>query len=171
MLFSCYFHAVFILLSCFMLHVFTLLSCFIFDFFMFLHFFHVSFTHSLSQDTLTTYISSLNSTIEEFYDEVSTFKNEENDPYIAQFIECLLASADYDSFYRVMVREGKKSKAARAAAGGPVLTANPMRRADAKHEDSDVADSKSSASAADAKGEGGSFKGESKGDSDRVDSK
>ncbi len=117
---------------------------------------------------MTTYISSLNSTIEEFYDEVSTFKNEENDPYIAQFIECLLASADYDSFYRVMVREGKKSKAARAAAG-PAMTSNPLRRADSKTDDVDHADSKSSA--ADAKGESGSFKSDSKGDSDRVDSK
>jgi hypothetical protein len=31
-----------------------------------------------------------------------------------QFIKCLLASADYDSFYRVMAREGKKRKALKA---------------------------------------------------------
>ncbi len=67
------------------------------------------------QETLTVYIASLNCTIEEFYDEVNSFNNEDNDPYITQFIECLLASADYDSFYKVMAREGKKYKAASAA--------------------------------------------------------
>jgi len=32
------------------------------------------------------------------------------DPYLQQFVKCLLASADYDSFYKVMAREGKTYK-------------------------------------------------------------
>jgi len=35
-------------------------------------------------------------------------QEETTDPYLKTFIDCLLASADYESFYKVMVREGKK---------------------------------------------------------------
>ena len=63
--------------------------------------------------TLTDYLNSLNVSIEEFYEDVRAAKEETDDPYLLTFIDCLLASADYESFYKVMVREGKKSKAKR----------------------------------------------------------
>jgi len=68
------------------------------------------------QATLTDYLNSLNVPIEEFYADVQQAKEETTDPYLLTFIDCLLASTDYDSFYRVMVREGKKLKADRLAA-------------------------------------------------------
>eukprot|EP01035_Chromulina_nebulosa_P019483 gene19483-25369_t len=64
----------------------------------------------LYENTLTTYIQSLNCSIDEFYDDVRAAKEETTDPYLLQFIECLLASADYESFYKVMHREGLKYK-------------------------------------------------------------
>lgn len=49
--------------------------------------------------------------IDEFYRDVRDAQNEVNDPYVQTFIDCLLASADYSSFYKVMAREGAKSLA------------------------------------------------------------
>lgn len=66
----------------------------------------------LYEDTLTDYLQKLNVSIEEFYAEVRETKEDTTDPYILTFIECLLASTDYESFYKVMVREGKKIKIA-----------------------------------------------------------
>ena len=60
------------------------------------------------EDSLTEYVQSLDCTIEEFYKEVREFQAETEDPYISLFIECLLASADYESFYKVMVKESRK---------------------------------------------------------------
>ena len=37
-------------------------------------------------------------------------QEESEDPYLRQFVRCLLASADYESFYRVMAREGRNYK-------------------------------------------------------------
>ena len=37
-------------------------------------------------------------------------QDDSQDPYLRQFVKCLLASADYDSFYRVMAREGRAYK-------------------------------------------------------------
>lgn len=58
--------------------------------------------------TLTEHLMSLDRGIEDFYAEVREAQDDEMDPYIKTFVDCLLASADYDSFYKVMVREGKK---------------------------------------------------------------
>jgi len=46
--------------------------------------------------------------INDFYREVRDAQNETDDPYLLTFIDCLLASADYESFYKVMAREGIK---------------------------------------------------------------
>lgn len=48
--------------------------------------------------------------ISDFYDEVRESKDVTDDPYLKLFIECLLASTDYSSFYKVMAKEGKKYK-------------------------------------------------------------
>jgi hypothetical protein len=62
------------------------------------------------EDTLTDYLKTLDVTIEDFYAEVRQTQDENEDPYLQQFIRCLLASADYESFYRVMYKEGKKAE-------------------------------------------------------------
>ncbi len=62
------------------------------------------------EDTLTSYLESLDCSINDFYREVREYdENAELEPYLRTFIHCLLASADYESFYKVMVREGRKS--------------------------------------------------------------
>lgn len=68
--------------------------------------------------------------IEEFYREVRAAQTETEDPYLLVFIDCLLASADYDSFYKVMAKEGRKLSLARRAAASSV----PDAKADAKPE-------------------------------------
>ena len=42
-------------------------------------------------------------------------QHEENDEYLQYFIDCLLASADYESFYKVMSKHGKLKKASTKA--------------------------------------------------------
>ncbi len=62
------------------------------------------------EDTLTSYLESLDCSIHDFYKEVREYdENADIEPYLKTFIHCLLASADYESFYKVMVREGRKS--------------------------------------------------------------
>ena len=68
----------------------------------------IPISHSLClQATLETYLKEINVSISEFYQEVRDAQNETHDPYLLTFIDCLLASADYESFYKVMTREGK----------------------------------------------------------------
>lgn len=58
------------------------------------------------------------------------------------FIDCLVASADYDSFYRVMVREGQKLERAEAqdkTYGSPIVA---EAKGDSKGADDDEGDSK-----------------------------
>lgn len=62
----------------------------------------------VKQTTLETYLRTLDVTIEEFYRDVRDAQEETTDPYMQTFIDCLLASADYESFYKVMSREGEK---------------------------------------------------------------
>mmetsp|Transcript_4274 Transcript_4274/g.4438 ORF Transcript_4274/g.4438 Transcript_4274/m.4438 type:complete len:183 (+) Transcript_4274:139-687(+) len=60
------------------------------------------------ENTLTEYLEGIDCTVEELYSEVREFQGDSTDPFLKTFIECLLASADYESFYKVMVKEGKK---------------------------------------------------------------
>ncbi len=129
--------------------------------------------------TLTEYLSTLETSIEEFYAEVREVQDESMDPYLKTFVDCLLASADYESFYKVMVREGKKkataikkeqlkaevkmAAAGEAPEGKGVSAAVSTRGYDADdkgaYRSDDVADSKSSHSIDvefDAKGSAGS---------------
>lgn len=61
-----------------------------------------------------TYLNTLDVSIEEFYRDVRDAQEETTDPYLQTFIDCLLASADYESFYKVMSREGQKHASRRA---------------------------------------------------------
>ena len=55
--------------------------------------------------------------IQDFYAELSEAKDVGySDPGTQEFIHCLVASADYDSFYSVMVREALKLDQAEAQA-------------------------------------------------------
>ena len=60
------------------------------------------------ESTLTTFVDSLQCSIEDFYKEVRLVDESNDDPYLRVFVDCLLASADYESFYKVMVKEGRK---------------------------------------------------------------
>ena len=64
------------------------------------------------------YLVSINCTVEELYREVAVVQNDptRQDAYLMTFIDCLLASCDYESFYKVMVKEGKKLAASRPRA-------------------------------------------------------
>lgn len=94
-------------------------------------------------------------------------KTDETDPYLLVFIDCLLASADYDSFYKVMYKQGLLSKAKKSAGSFQ----ETRIAADVKA--TSAADSKSSSSltpterrgakgGADEDGEIGSYKSEGK---------
>ena len=63
----------------------------------------------LYESTLENYLKTLEVPIDEFYRDVREAQDQTDDPYITTFIDCLLASADYDSFYKVMAREGNRS--------------------------------------------------------------
>jgi hypothetical protein len=119
------------------------------------------------EDTLTEYLMTLDSSIEDFYAEVREAQDESVDPYLRTFIDCLVASADYDSFYKVMVKEGKKRatmiKASGQAPSADAKGSGASEMADAKGGAVDVADSKGGAyDDADAKGAGGAKGGDDK---------
>ena len=61
------------------------------------------------EDTLTEYLMTLDSSIEDFYAEVREAQDESVDPYLRTFIDCLVASADYDSFLQSNGK-GRKEK-------------------------------------------------------------
>eukprot|EP01038_Epipyxis_sp_PR26KG_P014149 gene14149-18987_t len=82
----------------------------------------------LYENSLEKYLKTVDLSITEFYKEVRETQNTTNDPYIETFIDCLVASCDYDSFYRVMAREGAKSKSKKA------LKMNPSTSAESKSE-------------------------------------
>jgi hypothetical protein len=75
---------------------------------------------NIYEATLVEYLKTLNCSIEDFYREVREVQDEGQDAYLNQFIRCLLASADYESFYRVMYKEGKK-KALELKTAGPTV--------------------------------------------------
>ncbi|GMI51360.1 hypothetical protein ScalyP_jg968 [Parmales sp. scaly parma] len=64
----------------------------------------------LFEDTLQDFVDSENSTNKDFYIAIADCKEKDNiTPEENLFIDCLLASADYDSFYSVMIKEAKKN--------------------------------------------------------------
>ena len=81
----------------------------------------------------------------EFYRDVQHVQDTTTDPKVQEFVYCLLASCDYDSFYSVMVREAMKLSAHK-----PIIRAPPM--AESKGGDDDDDDPKG--------GGGGGNKGE-----------
>ena len=61
------------------------------------------------EETLQEFVKSEGSDNAEFYQQLLECQSNPNiTPEESLFIQCLLASADYDSFYSVMVKEAKK---------------------------------------------------------------
>jgi hypothetical protein len=88
------------------------------------------------QTTLVSYLNTLDVSIEEFYADVREAQHDTTDPYLLTFIDCLLASADYESFYKVMAREGEKvaSRKYMGMKKNPVSSPSATLEADAKAE-------------------------------------
>eukprot|EP01031_Cornospumella_fuschlensis_P041524 gene41524-50675_t len=85
----------------------------------------------LYEDTLEDYLRTVDVPIAEFYQEVRDAQHETHDLYISTFVDCLLASADYESFYKVMAKEGHRSASTRE-----------LTRQESKAEEKGVADEK-----------------------------
>lgn len=96
-----------------------------------------------------SYLNTLDISIEEFYRDVRDAQNETDDPYLMTFIDCLLASADYESFYKVMSREGMKVASKKQMMGSSAKK-SPGKMSSAA--DSKGGESKSSSGRYDAKG-------------------
>ena len=63
------------------------------------------------EDSLMVYIDTkLDASISEFYDELSLIKDDKNinDKKLLHFVNYLVASTDYASFYKIMIRAAKK---------------------------------------------------------------
>jgi hypothetical protein len=107
----------------------------------------------LYENTLQDYIESLDVSVQEFFRQLVDVKNDPNitDKKLLHFTNYLLASTDYDSFYKVMVRAAKKARKADAKMGGSLVDVSPVSAGgDAKQA---KAEGKEETSYADAKGE------------------
>jgi hypothetical protein len=91
------------------------------------------------EDTLMSYLKTIDVSYEDFFLEVRQVQEDEQmkDPYLSQFVRCLLASTDYESFYRVMYKEGRKKaflRKAEAATATMSLGAAEAKGGEAKAE-------------------------------------
>lgn len=86
----------------------------------------------LYETTLVHYLRTLDVSIDDFYKDVRESQQDAvGDPYLSTFIDCLLASADYESFYKVMAREGGKS-AAKKVSNASIATIAESKGGEAK---------------------------------------
>lgn len=109
---------------------------------------------------MTKHLNGLDCSIEEFYKDVKAAQHEDNDEYLQYFIDCLLASADYESFYKVMSKHGKLKKAsskADAKADAKPISASAGAAASKKGTDEEEEEEEYQA---DAKGGGGDRRGD-----------
>lgn len=95
---------------------------------------------------MTSYLETLDCSIEDFYREVRNAQHESHEEYIQYFIDCLLASADYDSFYKVMSRHGSLAKKSAnipiKAESKPTVRRQASKKGDDDDDDDKVPDSK-----------------------------
>jgi len=73
----------------------------------------------INEDKLADWLREQNVDQTEFYRDVQHVQDTTTDPKVQEFVYCLLASCDYDSFYSVMVREAMKL----GASAKPILRA------------------------------------------------
>jgi hypothetical protein len=66
----------------------------------------------LYESVLSKYIESLDVSVTEFYRELSDIKDDPNikDKKLLHFVNYLVASTDYESFYKIMGRAAKKAR-------------------------------------------------------------
>jgi hypothetical protein len=111
----------------------------------------------LYENTLQDYIESLDVSVGEFFAQLVEVKNDDKitDKKLLHFTNYLLASTDYDSFYKVMVRAAKKSRKADAKLGKNNVDVSPVSPGggDAKQAKAEGKDDGSSADASQTKGE------------------
>jgi hypothetical protein len=67
----------------------------------------------LYERTLEAFLKESGTSSEEFYKAVREVQLASDCDYEIHFVECLLASADYESFARVMIREARRNLAVR----------------------------------------------------------
>ena len=67
---------------------------------------------NLYETVLSEYIESLDVSVNEFYRELSEIKDDPNikDKKLQHFVNYLVASTDYESFYKIMGRAAKKAR-------------------------------------------------------------
>lgn len=75
----------------------------------------------LYETTLADWLREQNVDQTEFYRDVQHVQDTTTDPKVQEFVYCLLASCDYDSFYSVMVREAMKLSANKPVIRAPVM--------------------------------------------------
>lgn len=73
----------------------------------------------LYEETLNEWLDKEGVDQTQFYKDVQHVQDTTTDPKVQEFVYCLLASCDYDSFYSVMVREAMKL----GASAKPILRA------------------------------------------------
>ena len=88
--------------------------------------------------TLAEWLSKEDTDQAQFYKDVQYVQDTTTDPKVQEFVYCLLASCDYDSFYSVMVREAMKLNATKSVMRAPQM-------AEAKSDGGDGAGAKGSA--------------------------
>lgn len=98
----------------------------------------------LYETTLADWLKEQGVDQKDFYRDVQHVQDTTTDPKVQEFVYCLLASCDYDSFYSVMVREAMK-----LSANKPIIRAPVMAESKGGDDDDD-----------DPKGGGGGNKGE-----------
>ena len=96
------------------------------------------------EEALEVKLTKMNVDLEAFQAEVMEFKENQTDFYLSNFVRCLLASMDYDSFYRVMAKEGKKKRIERDRADQKVAPKLDLSPAKSGEGEDDKADSKAS---------------------------
>lgn len=98
----------------------------------------------LYENTLLDYISALDISMEEFYRELRDVSNdpEIKDKKLLHFVNYLVASADYESFYKLMSRAAKKARKAESKTGGVVGLGASDSKAEGKDSYDDANESK-----------------------------
>lgn len=92
----------------------------------------------LYEDTLHDWLSTEKVDQAEFYRMVQQTKEYSVDPREQEFVHCLLASCDYDSFYSVMVREADRLGAAPGGGGPPAPAESKSEGKDADDDEDDA---------------------------------
>lgn len=108
----------------------------------------------LYESTLTNYLESIDFAPEDFYEEIAALQEDENiDQQMKVFINCLLASADYESFYKVMAKQGNQ-RVLRKSINADILKKLGGRpiKAEAKAEGKDEAEDEKPSAKSESKG-------------------